>query len=1278
MKTFSNSPLFWKSLAKGAGLVSIAIGVTVLIGWLVDSAVLKSVHPSLVAMKANTALGFCLSGWALYCKGHAPALSSALRHRSGQAGAGAAVLLGLLTLVEYLGGVNLGIDQLLFYEPPGMVGTLAPGRMAPTSALCFVFIGVALLANGASRQGARLVFTLAVLTASLALSAGLGFLYAVPHLTGLGHYTQMAVPAVFGFLVLAAGMLCLTPDRGLIALITNQGTAGVVTRLLLPIAITLPVLLEYLNQASKHAGIVEAQFGVALVDIVTILSFTALIVWVALSIARAESERGIMQEALRESEELYRSLFENMLEGYAYCHMRFVDGVPDDFVYLKVNASFERLTGLKNVAGSKVSEVIPGIREANPGLFEIYGRVALSGKPEQFETYVEALAMWFSVSVYSPEREYFIAIFDVITTRKQAEAAIRASQEKTLELLIESDRAQAGLLSAMAEQKKTQEALQSSERRFRALIENASDITVVISENGQIKYVSPSVTRIAGYQPDELVGKIMLSLIHPDEQSVASSNFKKIVAAAPDAMSRVERRYRLKDGSWRTFEAVGKNLLADPAIAGIIINLRDITERKQAEDILRLADRVFRSTIEGIAVTDTEANIVAVNPAFEAITGYRQAEVLGKNLRLLQSGRQDQAFYRELWAGLLATGQWRGELWNRRKDGEAYPEWLTISTVKDAQGRTTNYVGVFSDISSVKQAQQQIEFLTHHDALTRLPNRALLKDRLNQGIQRAQRESHPLALLYLGLDHFKDINETLGHAMGDSVLREVAQRLVGITRAGDTLARLSGDEFVLLLEDDEVAQQVAVARKLLELFATPVRIDDQELAVTASIGISLYPDDGIDADTLLKHADRAMHNAKTEGRNTYRFFDPALSAGVLEHLRMEKALRSALAQGQLLLHYQPQVDLYSGEIVALEALLRWQHPDKGLLLPSEFIKLAEETELIVPIGAWVLATACRQLQAWHGAGRAGLRMAINVSALQFTHGALVETMAQVLHDSGLDGRHVELELTESLVMLDFGKTQALLRQLKQLGVWLAIDNFGLGQSSLTYLKHFPIDKLKIDKSFIAGIANDPDDAAIVQAIIAMGHSLGLKLIAEGVETEAQVGYLHRLHCDEIQGFHFSRALPAEAIPALLAARKSLGAPLAAGDGRVLLLVDDEANILSALKRLLRRDGYQILTAASAEEGLELLARHKVGVLLSDQRMPGMSGTEFLSRVKVMYPNIIRMILSGYTDVNSITEAINRGEVYKFLTKPWEDEPLRAALKEAFMHYETAQDAAGDN
>jgi len=1045
---------------------------------------LEGLDPGLAAMSTNAAAGFFLSGLALYLNSHGTAAAALWWRRGGRVCAGVVALLGLLAMVDYAG--NAGIK--------------------PAAAACFLLVGLALLLDGDSRRTGRAVSALASAVAVVALTAGLNILYEVPGISGVDDPAWMSAGNAATFLALAAGVLCLLPDRGLIAQLRDPGQAGRVIRILLPAAVILQILLEYLNQAGVRAGLVESKFGVVLVDVVNIVVFAAMIVWVARSISRTDLRR------------------------------------------------------------------------------------------------------------------------------KLAVAA-----------------------------------LQHERARLDAILKTASDGIHILDTDGLLVDASDAFLTMLGYDRT-MIGRLQVT---DWDAQLNATRIREIIRSlvAQQSTLLLETRHRRSDGRIIDVEVNCRAIRLDGQDF-IYASSREITERKQVQERLRLADQVYQSASEGIAMTDIDGNIVAVNPAFEAITGYSQSEVLGKNPRLLQSGRQDQSFYRDMWASIQASGQWRGELWNRRKNGEVYPEWLSLSTVRDAQGRAMSYIGVFSDLSSAKAAQQQIEFLAQHDALTRLPNRALLMDRLSQALQRAQRESHPLALLCLGLDHFKKINETHGHSEGDGVLQEVARRLNGATRAGDTLARIGGDEFMLLLEGDVAARQVTVARKLLETLAAPLLIAGQEVALTASIGISLYPDDGSDRDTLLKQAEQAMQNAKAEGRNTYRYFDAALSAALLERLGMETALRGALAQGQLLLHYQPQVDLYSGEITGVEALLRWQHPDKGLLVASEFIGLAEDTDLILPIGVWALQTACRQLHAWHAAGYAGLRMSINISAMEFVRGRMEVTLAQVLRESGLDGRYLELELNESLILSDSDQTRDVLKQVKALGVGLAIDNFGIGNA----VKHFPIDKLKIAKSVIGGVATNLKDAAIAQAIIAMGQGLRMKIVADGVETESQAGYLRTLHCDEMQGFHFSHALSAEEIPALLAAHSAPATSPAASGGRVLLLVDDEGNILSALKRLLRRDGYQILTAGSAEEGLEVLAQHQVGVLLSDQRMPGMNGTELLSRVKVMYPNIIRMILSGYTDVNSITESINRGEVYKFLTKPWDDESLRAVIKESFMRHETARDA----
>jgi len=600
--------------------------------------------------------------------------------------------------------------------------------------------------------------------------------------------------------------------------------------------------------------------------------------------------------------------------------------------------------------------------------------------------------------------------------------------------------------------------------------------------------------------------------------------------AAIDALQQGASDYVLKDRPARLGTAV-RHALEERRLR---------SEHRQAEEALRLADRVFRSTGEGVAVTDADANLVSVNPAFELITGYSAAEVLGRNPRMLQSGRHEDAFYHDMWASLRETGQWRGELWNRRKSGEVYPEWLNISAVKDTAGRITHYVALFSDISSVKEAMQQIDFLAHHDALTRLPNRTLFHDRLSHGLDRAQREDRPLALLYLDLDRFKNVNDTLGHPVGDELLQEVARRMTGAIRAGDTLARLGGDEFVLLLEDDASAQQAAVvARKMLELFAAPICIAHHKLMLTASIGISLYPGDGEDADTLLKHADRAMYEAKSRGRNTYQFFEPALTAGVLERLVMENALREALARKELLLHYQPQVDLATGSICAAEALLRWNSTELGGVSPAAFIPVAEETGLIIAIGEWVLRTACVQNKAWQDAGFPPIRVAVNVSALQVLAGTLPAIAAEALRDSGLEPRYLELELTESVMIREVETTLNQVVQLKRLGVTISLDDFGTGYSSLGYLSRFPLDRLKIDQAFVRDITTEPRNAAIARATIALAQGLGMIVIAEGVESEGQLRYLHSIGCEEMQGYLFSRPVPPEELAAMVGQGKTL-------------------------------------------------------------------------------------------------------------------------------------------
>jgi diguanylate cyclase (GGDEF)-like protein len=461
-----------------------------------------------------------------------------------------------------------------------------------------------------------------------------------------------------------------------------------------------------------------------------------------------------------------------------------------------------------------------------------------------------------------------------------------------------------------------------------------------------------------------------------------------------------------------------------------------------------------------------------------------------------------------------------------------YPEWLNLSAVRDAAGRTTHYVAVFTDVSHIKRAQQALDFLVHHDALTNLPNRVLFRDRLEHGLQRARRSGSQLALLLLDLDRFKVVNDTLGHPLGDALLRCAAERLRAATRESDTLARLGGDELAILLEDDASAHRAAlVARRLQALFGEPLTLGEHELVVTASIGITLFPADGDDADTLIRHAERAMYDAKSLGRNTYRFFEPGLASGVVDALVMESALRVAVSRDQLALHFQPQVDMASGALAGVEALVRWRHPDLGLVPPGRFIPLAEEIGVIGEIGAWVLTEACRQMAGWEARGLAVPRVAVNLSVQQIERGDLVQAVSEALAEAGLAPERLELEVTESLIMREPERAQAVLRDLMDMGVQLAVDDFGTGYSSLAYLKRLSLDRLKIDRSFVGDIGVDAGSEAIVRAVIALARSLGLETVAEGVERQDQAVLLRREGCDIAQGYFYGYPVPA---PELLA------------------------------------------------------------------------------------------------------------------------------------------------
>ena len=555
-------------------------------------------------------------------------------------------------------------------------------------------------------------------------------------------------------------------------------------------------------------------------------------------------------------------------------------------------------------------------------------------------------------------------------------------------------------------------------------------------------------------------------------------------------------------------------------------------EQGRAEQKIRLAANAMENAVEGIIITDRETRIVSVNRAFTEITGYTEAEAIGNTPTALHSGLQDQSFYEEMWRHLHDKGRWEGEISNRRKNGEIYTELLSISAIRDESGEVTHYVGVFNDISQSKDYEARLNFLANHDPLTRLPNRSLLNDRIEEAIHRGHSKHSLVCVLIMDLDRFKVVNDSLGHAVGDQLLLAVAARLQQTVREFDTVARLGGDEFTVVLEDVlHTADAAYIAQKLLDALRAPFVVDGHELFTSASLGIGCYPQDGDDVATLIKHADTALYRAKEE-RNCFRFFSSDMNLQAQEIMVMANSMHGALERSEIFVEYQPRVAMASGKIVGVEALARWNHPQLGLVPPVRFIPMAEETGLIVGIGEWILAEACRQGRHWQDAGHP-IRVGVNLSARQFLQAGFVKNVLAIVNSSGFDRQLLELEITESLMMNDPDSIRAALDEFVANGIRIAIDDFGTGYSSLSYLKRFPISYVKIDRAFVMDLPHDSDSVAIVRTIIAMAKSLRLQLIAEGVETDEQLELLCAEGCEEAQGFLFSHAVPAPDIDRML-------------------------------------------------------------------------------------------------------------------------------------------------
>ncbi|MDX1297479.1 MAG: EAL domain-containing protein [Pseudomonas sp.] len=707
-----------------------------------------------------------------------------------------------------------------------------------------------------------------------------------------------------------------------------------------------------------------------------------------------------------------------------------------------------------------------------------------------------------------------------------------------------------GVAKDITEQITHSESLRSSEQRYRLLAESISDVIFSTDTNLQLNYVSPSVMSVLGYDSEWALRNGFHSLATNPRQL---SGFYALLERVRNALGDPQRLAELRSHFvpqlfvFDALRADGKKIPIELRLVpmwddsgrfeGLLGVGRDISLQRRAEKDLRMAATVFEHSTAAILVTDPAGYIVQVNNAFSRVSGYSSQQILDQLPNMLTADTQQANHLTYVIKQLNQQGSWEGEVWLKRKSGEKFPAWVGITAVKDDEGDLVSYVCFFSDISERKASEQRIHRLAYYDALTQLPNRTLFQDRLHSALQHGERHQEWVALMFLDLDRFKPINDSLGHAAGDRMLKEVAGRLSACVDGDDTVARMGGDEFTLLLQpqaqrEGALTRSIHVGEQILASLEQPFILEGREFFVTASIGIALSPQDGKELSQLMKNADTAMYHAKERGKNNFQFYQADMNASALQRLELEGDLRHALEQDEFKLHYQAQFSSDGKRLTGAEALLRWQHPQRGLVPPNDFIPVLEELGLVVQVGDWVLREACRQLAEWHQANIRVPKISVNLSARQFAEGDLHQRIAQILEQSGIPATCLELELTESILMEDVTSAMQTLSSLKKLGVFISIDDFGTGYSSLNYLKQFPIDVLKIDRSFVDGLPHGEQDGQIARAIIAMAHSLNLTVIAEGVETLAQLDFLRDHDCDEVQGFLLGRPMPAQQFTAL--------------------------------------------------------------------------------------------------------------------------------------------------
>ncbi|WP_018868765.1 MULTISPECIES: EAL domain-containing protein [unclassified Thioalkalivibrio] len=1102
-------------LTLAAGALPVVLGVMVLLGWHTGWTLLVQVHPDWAPVQYNTALAFVLAGGSLL-------LFLAQRPRSAAVLGAITGLLGLFSLSQYILAVDLGIDELLMRHDL-TVQTSHAGRMAPNTALSFFLAGTGLALNGWLRGQVWAPMAKAVL-AALVLGLGLvalaGYVIGLPTAYGWGVLTQMAIQTSLGFLVLGFGLLALAwreateLEMDPLAWIPIPAGIAVVTVSLL--------LWQALSNALRERGVEDAFFPSLILVFGGVLALT-------LSAALHQLHR-----ARNRTEAAERAQHE--LAILAAQHQQAEQALRESETLLQSTSSLARVGGWEMDLTTQAVVCTPETQR-------------ILGLPPGIEPPLEE-----AIGLFHPD--------DRPMLRRAIEEAIHHGTPYDLELRLR----RADDTEIWTRANCQPEVVDGAVVRLRGAFQDIHDrkqFELRLASSQRLLEIAERIGNVGGWEADLEAGVVhwsdQVARIHGLPQARSVPVDQGVGYYAPEYQDHIRRVFSACaengvpfDEELQIIDAHGDRVwvrtIGEPvrdetgSIRTVQGAFQDISARKRNETALVQAAMVFDHTHDGIMVTAPDARIVSVNPAFTEITGYTEEEVLGQTPALIRSARHRSSFYRAMWKALRTSGHWQGEIWNRRKSGEEYPEWLTINAVRNAQNETTHYVGIFTDISDIRQSQDRLEYLAHHDTLTDLPNRALFEFKLDKAIEHSKRHGERIAVLIIDLDRFKAINDSLGHSVGDELLAAIPERLALRLRGEDTFARLGGDEFAVLLGRIERPEDAGtVAQDVITRLAAPFSLPSgYEVFIGASIGISVFPNDGNTLEEMMRNADSAMYEAKEQGRNNYQFYTQDLTRQAVERLSLENRLRRAIAQEEFELHYQPFIRIADGRVIGAEALLRWRDPEQGLILPSEFIEVAEDSGLIAGIGEQVLREGCRQMRTWRDEGMDLDALAINLSPQQFLLQDVPDVVRQTLAETGLPAHHLELEITESTIIQQSQASRNTLEALRALGIRLSIDDFGTGYSSLAYLQHFPLDKLKIDQRFIRDLVAHEDNRELTAAIITMGHGLRLEVLAEGVETEEHLDLLRQMGCDAYQGYLATRPQPPDAFAKWL--RRYQGVP----------------------------------------------------------------------------------------------------------------------------------------